>query len=117
MLCFLDIRARQIDLVDDWNDLQVVIQRKIHIGKGLGFDTLRCIHHEQSAFAGRHAARDFISEINVARRVNKVQDVLPAVGRPIAKSHGVSLNGDAALPLKVHVVKDLIPPCCCHFPV
>ena len=36
----LRIGRRQIDLVDDGNNFQVVIQRQVHIGQGLRFHAL-----------------------------------------------------------------------------
>jgi hypothetical protein len=36
----LHVRRGQVDLVDDRNDLQVVLQRQIKVGQGLGLDPL-----------------------------------------------------------------------------
>ena len=44
---FLKLRFRlchicvwQVDLIDHWNDLQVLLHRQMHIGHGLRFDAL-----------------------------------------------------------------------------
>ena len=47
----LEIGGRQVDLVDDGNDLEVRIDREIGIRERLGLDPLRCIHHQESALA------------------------------------------------------------------
>ena len=51
-----DVSARQINLVDDGDDLETVVDGEEGIGQGLGFDALRCIDHEQRAFAGGEGA-------------------------------------------------------------
>jgi hypothetical protein len=62
------LRARQIDLVDDRNDLEIVVDRKVGIGEGLRFNTLRRVNQEQRAFARRERSRDLVTEVDVAGR-------------------------------------------------
>ena len=52
-LCPLDICGRQIDLVDDRQQCQIVFQCQIQIGHRLRFDSLRRIDNDQCTFA-RH---------------------------------------------------------------
>ena len=57
------------------------MQRQIRVREGLGFHALRRIHHQQRAFARLQAARDFVGEIDVARRVDQVELIILAVFR------------------------------------
>ena len=74
-------RRRQIDLVDDRNDLEIVIQRQIGVGQRLRFDALRRVDHQQRAFAGLQAARNFVSEIDVAGSIDQIELIDLAVLR------------------------------------
>ena len=65
--------CRQIDLIDHRNDFQIVVNRQIGVGEGLGFDTLGSVHHQQGAFAGLQAARNFVGEIDVAGGIDEIQ--------------------------------------------
>jgi len=44
----------------------------------------------------------------VARRVNQVEDIVLAVVGAVVEPHGLSLDGDAALTLQVHLVQELV---------
>ena len=70
------LRAGQIDLVDDRNDLEAVLDRQIRVGQRLRLDALRGVDQQQRAFAGRERPRHLVGEVDVARRVDQVQDVL-----------------------------------------
>ena len=76
----LGLGGRQIDLVDDRNDFEIVVQRQIGVGERLRLDALRRVDHQQRAFAGLQAARNFVGEIDVAGRVDQVE--LIHAGRP-----------------------------------
>src|SRR5690606_15894100 len=98
----------QVDLVQDRNDLVVVVYGLINVGQRLGLDPLRGVHHQDRAFTGRQRARHLIGEVDVARRIHQVQDVvLPVLGL-VVQAHGLRLDGDAALFLDVHVVEHLL---------
>ena len=101
------IRAGQVDLVDDRDDLQVVVQGQIDVGKRLRFDALRRVHDQKGAVAGGERAGDLVVEVNVAGRIDQVQDVFLAVFGLIDRAHGLRFYGDAPLPLQVHIVEDL----------
>ena len=62
-----DVGVRQVDLVDDGNDGEVLLHRQMDIGDGLGFDALGGVNDQQGPFAGAQAAGDFIGEIHMAR--------------------------------------------------
>ena len=70
------LRARQIDLVDDRDDLEAVLHREVGVRERLRLDALRRVDQQQRALAGGQRARDFVREIHVARRVDQVEDVL-----------------------------------------
>ena len=103
----LDVGARQIDLVDDGNDLQPVVDGDVGVGQRLRFDALRRVDHQQRAFAGGQRARNFVAEIHVAGRVDQVELVGLAIGRRIHHADRMRLDGDAALALQVHRVQHL----------
>ena len=103
-----NIGVRQVDFVDDRDDGQVLLHRQVDVGHGLRFDPLRGIHDEQRAFAGAQAARHFVGEIHVPRRVDEVQLVSLAVLGLVKHRHRVGLDGDAALPLQVHRIEQLV---------
>ena len=73
---------RQIDFVDHRNDFEIVVQRQVGIGQRLRLHALRGVHHQQRAFAGLQAARNFVAEIDVAGRVDQVELVVePSLAR------------------------------------
>ena len=97
----------QVDLVDDRPDLQIVVQGQIGVGQRLSLDALAGVHHQHSPLAGGQGPADLVVEVHVARRVDQVQGVcLPVLGL-IAEGDGPGLDGDAPLPLQVHVVQQL----------
>jgi len=101
-------RAGQVDLVEDRDDLQSRVQREEEIAQGLGLDPLGGIHDQDGPLAGGEGARDFVGEVDVARRVDQVEGVLHPVLRGVAHPHRVELDGDATLPLQVHRVGELL---------
>ena len=48
----LGIGRREINLVDDRDDLEVGLQRGVHVGQCLGLDALRRVDHEQGTLTG-----------------------------------------------------------------
>ena len=48
-LGFVRLRARQVDLVDDRDDLEVVLDREVGVGQRLRLDALRRVHQQQRA--------------------------------------------------------------------
>jgi hypothetical protein len=104
----LRIGAGQVDLVEHRNDLQIVLQRQIHVGQGLGLHPLAGIHHQQGPLTGLQRAAHLIGEVNVAGGVDQVEDVRLPVGRLVLHAGGLELDGDAALALQLHVVEELL---------
>ena len=62
--------------------VEVVVDREVGVGERLRLDALRRVDDEDRALAGRERAGDLVGEVDVAGRVDQVQDVLVAVLRP-----------------------------------
>ena len=84
-----------------------MLERHVDVRERLRLDALRRIDDEQSALAGREAARDLIGEVDMTRRIDEVELILLAVLALVVQPHRLRLDGDAALALDVHVVEDL----------
>ena len=65
------------------------------------------IDDQQRAFTGGERAIDLIGEVDMARRVDQIQNVTLAVPGLIRQTHGLGLDGNAALALKLHRIEDL----------
>ena len=102
-----DIRRWKINLIDDRNDFQAVVDSQISVGQGLRLHALAGVHHQQRALARGQRPRNLVAEVHVPRRVDQVQLVGVAVVRLVHHAHGVRLDGDAALPLQIHIVQNL----------
>ena len=101
------LRAGQVDLVDDRDDLEVVVDGEIGVGQRLRFDALRGVDQQQRALARRQRPRHLVAEVDVAGRVDQVEDVGLAVLGGVVQPHRVGLDRDAALALEVHAVEHL----------
>ena len=101
------MRARQVNLVDGRNDVEVRVHGKVGVGDRLCLDALSGVHDEHGALARGKRTRDLIGEVDVARRVNEVELVDLAVVRVVHDTDRVGLDGDAALALDVHGVQQL----------
>ena len=106
-LRFVGLCAGQIDLVDDGDDLEVVLDRQIGVGQRLRLDALRGVDDEQRPFRRGQRARDLVGEVDVARRVDQVQDVGLAVVGMVGQPDRVRLDRDPAFALEVHRVEHL----------
>ena len=104
---FVRLRAREIDLVDDRDDLEGVLDREVRVGQRLRFHALRGIDQQQRPFARGQRAGDLVREVHVPGRVDQVQHVLLPVVGVVGQPDGVRLDRDAALALEVHRVEDL----------
>ena len=104
----LNLCARQVDLVDDGDDGQLIVESQLGVGQGLGLDALRGVNDEQGSLASCEAARDLVRKVNVTRGVNQVELVFAPVPSAIEQAHGVGLDGNAALSLEIHGIQDLV---------
>ena len=103
-----NIGIREIDLVNDRDDRQILFHGEMHVRHRLGFHALSRIHHQHGALTGRQASRYFVGEIDVTRGIKKIQPVgMPIFGQ-ILHRHRVRLDGDSPLPLQIHGVQQLI---------
>ena len=102
----LGLGCREVDLVQDRDDREVVFHRQVEVGEGLGLDALGRVHQQDRAFAGRERAGDLIGEVNVSGSVDHVQRVADAVELP-GHTDCLGLDGDAAFALNVHAVQVL----------
>ena len=106
-LALVRLRARQVDLVDDRNDLEVVVDGEIGVGQRLRLDALRRVNQQQRALAGGQRPRDLVAEVHVSGRVDQIEDVLLAAVGGVVQADRMRLDRDAALALEVHGVEDL----------
>src|SRR5207302_3670853 len=97
----------QVDLVEHRHDLQVVLHRHEGVGDRLRLHALEGVHQEDDALASGKAARNLITEIDVAGRVDQVQLVALVALFQVARDR-VHADGDAAFALQVHRVEHLI---------
>ena len=97
------IGGRQVDLVDDRNDVQVVLDREIGVRERLRLGALRRIDDEQRALAGLQGPRYLVGEVHMAGRVDEVE----LVALPL-DAHRLRLDRDAALALEIHRVEHLL---------
>ena len=86
----------------------VVVDRLIDVGQRLRLDALAGVDHQQRALAGGERAVDLVGEVDMAGRVDQVEDVVLAVARLVVEPHGLRLDGDAALALDVHRIEHLL---------
>jgi hypothetical protein len=71
--------GRQIDLVEDRDDLVVDLDGLVDVGERLGLDALAGVDHQQRAFDGGERSVHLIGEVDVARRVDQVELVHLAI--------------------------------------
>ena len=103
----LGLGAGKVDLVDERDDLEVGVHGHHGVGPRLRLDALGGVDHEHGAFACGQAAADLVGEVDVARRVDEVELVGFAIIGGIVDAYGLAFDGDAALALDVHAVKQL----------
>ena len=75
----LGLGGRQVDLVEDHDDLVVVVDRLVDVGQRLRLDALAGVDDQQRALAGGERARHLIGEVDMAGRVDQVEDVVLAI--------------------------------------
>ena len=97
------IGRRQVDLVQDGDDLEVVLEREVAVGQGLRLDALRGVDDEDDAFTRGERAADLVAEVDVAGRVDQVEDVAVPLDPDV-----LGLDRDAPLTLEIHRVEVLL---------
>ncbi len=109
----LGLGRGQVNLVQYRDHLKALLDRRIAVGNALGLDPLRSVHHQQRAFAGSQRAGHFVAEIDVSRRVDKIQHIGLAICGLEVERDALGLDGNAPLPFQIHGVEHLFR----HFPV
>ena len=102
------VGRRQVDLVHDRHDLELVLDREVGVGERLRLDALGRVDHEDRALARGQAAAHLVAEVDMAGRVDQVQLVGPLVGRAEEHPHRLGLDRDAPLALEIHRVEELV---------
>ena len=104
----LRVGARQVNFVDNGNNLQIIIQRQIHVRQGLRLNALGRVNNQQRTLARSQRTRNLIGKIDVTGSINKIEHILLAVARLVDAAHGLRLDGNAALALQIHGVQNLV---------
>ena len=103
---FLDaafgVGRREVDLVEDRDDLKIVFDRLVAVGQRLGLNPLTGIDQQYRAFAGGQGTRYLIAEVDVPGRVDQLDDVAVVVDPDV-----LGLDRDATLTFDVHRVEIL----------
>ncbi len=102
----LGVGGGQVDLVEHRDDRQVAVQRQVEVGQRLGLDALRGVDQQHRALAGGQGSRHLIGEVDMARGVDQMQDVI-GVAHPPGQPHVLRLDRDPAFALDVHPVEVL----------
>ena len=84
-----------------------MVQRQINVGQCLRLDSLGRIHYQNGTVTGSKASGYFVIKVHMAGGIDQIKDVLLTILRFINGSHGLSLDGDTALSLQIHIVQDL----------
>ena len=101
------VGGRQVDLVQYRDDCEVAIQRQVQVGQRLRLDALRGVDQQHRALARLQRPRHLVGEVDVARGVDQMQDVIcrsPDIPR---QPHVLRLDRDAAFAFDVHPVQVL----------
>ena len=101
------IGGREVDLIDDGQDFDALLERRVAVGDALGLDTLGGVDDQQGAIARGQRARHFIREVHVPGRVDHVELVLLAILRRVVQGDARGLDGDSPLALELHGIQDL----------
>ena len=99
----LGLGRGKVDLVERGDDLEVVLQGLVTGGEGLGLNALGGVDEQHRPFTGRQGPAHLVAEVDVAGRVDQVQDVVLEPDPDV-----LGLDGDAPLALEVHGVEVLL---------
>ena len=91
------IGGRQINLIQDRNNCQILFHRQVNVRQCLRLNSLASINHQYRTLASLQTTRNFIAKIDMPRSVNQIQiDIF------IPHSYRRQLNSDAFFPLQIH---------------
>lgn len=97
----LDIGGREVDFVDDGDDIEVLLEGEVDVGEGLGLDALSGVDDEDGGLDGLERAGDFVRKIDVARSVDEVE----LVALVVHLNRG-EFDGDSLFALELHGVEE-----------
>ncbi len=103
----LGLGTRQVDLVEDRDDREVILEGQVQVRERLGLDALRSVDKEDRTLARRQGAGDLVCEIHVTGRVNHVERVGGALVCP-RHAHRLAFDRDSAFALDVHAIEVLV---------
>ncbi len=102
-----NIGTGQINLVDDWDDREVIGHRQVHIGNRLSLHALSGIHQQECSLTSRQATGDFIGKIDMPRRIDQMQGIRLPILSLVPDGHCMGLDRNATFPLEIHGIEDL----------
>jgi hypothetical protein len=82
--------------------------REMNVRDRLRFHSLRGIHDQERAFAGRERTRNFVGEIDVPRCIEQIQPVFFARLRTVLHRYWVRFDRDPAFAFQIHGIEQLI---------
>ena len=85
-----------------------MLNGKVSIGKGLCFNSLRCIHDQDRSLTCRKRTGHLIIEVHMSGCVDEVEDIGLAVICLIIQTDSSCLDGDAPFPFEFHIIQDLL---------
>src|SRR5437868_8214422 len=80
----------------------------MHVCDRLRLNALSGVDDQERAFTGCQRSRYFIGEIDVPRRIEKIETIGSARFRPVIHSDRMCFDGDTAFPLQIHGIEQLI---------
>src|SRR5690606_4716986 len=104
----IHVGGGEVDLVEDGDDLEGVLQRQVRVGDRLRLNALGGIDDEQGPFARGEARGHRVAELHGSGRVGQLQLVLQPILGLVPQAHRLRLDGDAALPLELQLVEELL---------
>ena len=107
-LHMIRVGAWKIDFIDNRKDVQIMVQSQIDICQGLSLNALGCIHYQDGSIAGCQTAGNLIIKVYVSGSVDQVKNIFLPVLCLIYGTHCLRFDGNASLPLQIHVVQDLL---------
>ena len=103
----LGLGARQVDLVEDRDDREVILEGQVQVRERLGLNALRSVDEEDRTLARSQGAGDLVRKVHVTGRVNHVERVGGTLVCP-RHAHRLALDRDSALALDIHTIEVLV---------
>ena len=85
-----------------------MVKREVDIGQSLGLYSLCRVHDEYRSVTRGEAPAHLVIEIHVTGSIDKIEHVLIAVLGLVDYADSLRFDGDAPLPLELHVIEYLI---------